>query len=172
MSAAPTDKSAPHIPPAGCANDGWSNEEEAAATCRCGAVQLKFPTQGPGLIRTYICHCTDCRKITGSMFASNFTVLDTHLTHLRGRENLTSFSQSRTTASNNTMTNFFCSTCGTLMYRVSSGFPWRSNLRLGTVDDFHLHESKLKPKLEQFTESRVGWLHAVEGMEQFAKSSR
>ncbi|KAF7377236.1 Glutathione-dependent formaldehyde-activating, GFA [Mycena sanguinolenta] len=166
---APTDKVSSHIPLAGGADDGWSNEEEATSTCFCGAVQLKFPTQGPGLVRTYVCHCTDCRKITGSMFASNFTVLNTHLTHLRGRENLTSFSQSRTTASKSTMTNYFCSTCGTLMYRVTSRFPGASNLRLGTVDDFHLHETKLKPKLEQFTENRVGWLHAVEGMDQIAK---
>ncbi|KAF7377240.1 Glutathione-dependent formaldehyde-activating, GFA [Mycena sanguinolenta] len=165
-----TNEVSPHIPLAG--GDGWSNEEEATATCFCGAVQLKFPTQAPGLVRTYLCHCTDCRKITGSMFASNFSVLDTHLTHLRGRENLTSFSQSRTVASKTTMTNYFCSTCGTLMYRVTSRFPGSRNLRLGTVDDFHLHETKLKPKLEQFTESRVGWLHDMEGMAQFAKSSR
>ncbi|KAF7377239.1 Histidine acid phosphatase [Mycena sanguinolenta] len=119
----PTDKTASYIPLAGGADDGWSNEEEATATCFCGAVQLKFPTQGPGLVRTFLCHCTDCRKITASTFASNFTVLDTHLTHLRGRENLTAFAQSRTIASGNTMTNYFCSTCGTLMYRVSSGLP-------------------------------------------------
>jgi len=57
------------------------------------------------------------------MFASNFTVADMHLKHLRGRDNLNTFSQSRTITSGNTMTNYFCSTCGTLMYRVGSAFP-------------------------------------------------
>jgi hypothetical protein len=42
MTAPPVDKSKPYIPLAGGASDGWSNEEEATATCFCGAVQLKF----------------------------------------------------------------------------------------------------------------------------------
>ncbi|KAJ6492341.1 Mss4-like protein [Mycena sanguinolenta] len=145
MSAAPTDKSIPYIPLASGADDGWSNEDEATAACFCGAVQLKFPTYGPGYAGAFLCHCVDCRKITASMFASNFVVLDTHLTHLRGRYNLTAFAQSRDR-------NYFSSTCGTLMYRVSSGSPGKSILRVGTIDDFHLHETKLKPEVEQFTE--------------------
>ncbi|KAJ7696550.1 Mss4-like protein [Mycena rosella] len=165
-SAAAVDKSKPYIPLAGSANDGWSKEDEATATCFCGAVQLAFPTQRPGLIDTFICNCTDCRKITASMFASNFVVADTHLKHLRGQDNLKTFSQARTIASGNNMTNYFCSTCGTLMYRVGSAFPGQSIMRIGTVDDFHLHETKLRPRVEQFIEDRVGWLHGVEGVEQ------
>lgn len=100
------------------------------------------------------------------MFASNFIVADTHLTHVRGRANLTAYGQSRTIDTGNTMTNYFCSTCGTLMYRVGSGFPGQSILRIGTVDDFHLHETKLKPRVEQFVKDRVGWLTGAEGVEQ------
>ncbi|KAK9252142.1 Mss4-like protein [Lipomyces tetrasporus] len=169
---AAADKSKPpYIPLAGCADDGWSKEDEATATCFCGAVQLAFPTQGPGLVDIFICNCTDCRKITASMFASNFTVADTHLKHLRGRDNLKTFSQSRTIASGNTMTNYFCSTCGTLMYRVGSAFPGQSILRIGTVDDFHLHETKLRPRVEQFTKDRVDWLCGVEGVKQVEGSA-
>lgn len=105
------------------------------------------------------------------MFASNFTIADAHLKHLRGRDNLKTFSQSHTIASGNTMTNYFCSTCGTLMYRVSSGLPEHSILRIGTVDDFNLHETKLKPRAEQFTKGRVGWLSGVEGVKQYEGSS-
>jgi hypothetical protein len=100
------------------------------------------------------------------MFASNFTVDDTYLKHLRGRDNLKFFGQSRTIGSGNLMTNYFCSTCGTLMYRVGSAFPGQSILRIGTVDDFNLHETKLRPRVEQFTKDRVSWLHAVEGVKQ------
>lgn len=105
------------------------------------------------------------------MFASNFTIADPHLKHLRGRDNLKNFSQAHSIASGNTMTNYFCSTCGTLMYRISSAFPDQSILRIGTVDDFHLHETKLKPKVEQFTKSRVGWLCGVEGVKQVVGSA-
>lgn len=40
--AASADKSKPYIPLAGGASDGWSKEDEATATCFCGAVQLAF----------------------------------------------------------------------------------------------------------------------------------
>lgn len=92
------------------------------------------------------------------MFASNFTVDDKYLTDVRGRENMTAYSQSQTINSGNTMTNYFCSTCGSLMYRVSSGYPGMSILRTGAVDDFNLHDTKLKPKVQQFVGSRVGWM--------------
>ena len=129
------------------------------------------PTQGPGLIDTFVCNCTDCRKITASMFASNFIVADTHLKHLRGQENLKTFSQSHTIASGNNMTNFFCSTCGTLMYRVGSAWPGHSILRIGTVDDFNLQETKLRPRVEQFTKDRVSWFSGVEGAKQTEASA-
>ncbi|OJJ39982.1 hypothetical protein ASPWEDRAFT_188617 [Aspergillus wentii DTO 134E9] len=110
--AAARDNFKPYIPVAGGADDGWSKEGQATATCYCGAVQLAFPTQGPGLIGTFTCHCVDCRKITASMFATNFIVADTHIKHLRGQETLKSFTQSKTIASGKAMTNCFCSTCG------------------------------------------------------------
>ncbi|KAJ7628818.1 Mss4-like protein [Roridomyces roridus] len=163
---AASDKSKSYFPLAGIAKDGWSNDDEATATCFCGTVQLKFPTHGPGLIDIFLCNCADCHKITASMFASNFVVADTHLTHIRGKENLTTYSQSHTIESGNVMTNSFCKTCGTLMYRVGLGFPGKSILRLGTVDDFTLMETKLRPRVEQFTKDRVAWLCAKEGMEQ------
>ncbi|KAJ7179779.1 Mss4-like protein [Mycena filopes] len=164
------DKSKPYIPLASSAGDGWSTDDEATATCYCGAVQLKFPTHGPGLVESFICNCADCRKITASMFSSIIVVADTHLTHLRGRENLSVYSQSKTVGTGNNMTSHFCTTCGSLMYRVSSGFPNHSALRLGTVDDFSLHETKLKPRVEQFVKDRVGWLHGADGVLQIQGS--
>ncbi|KAF2441442.1 hypothetical protein P171DRAFT_392737, partial [Karstenula rhodostoma CBS 690.94] len=152
------------FPLAGLARDGWSTDTEATATCFCGAVQLRFPTTAPGLVDTFICNCADCHKITASMFASNFTVLDTHLAHIRGQENLSRFGQTETIGRGHLMTNFFCRTCGTLMYRVGGGFPGMSILRIGTVDDFRLMEGRLRPRREQFTEMRVGWLGGVEGV--------
>jgi hypothetical protein len=100
------------------------------------------------------------------MFASNFTVLDAYLVHERGRENLSTYSQAKTVASGNTMTNYFCRTCGSLMYRVGTGFPGMSILRIGTVDDYNLQETKLKPRIEQFVKDRVAWLHGAERVKQ------
>ncbi|KAL2833945.1 Mss4-like protein [Aspergillus pseudoustus] len=164
-------KTRPYIPLAGSANDGWSTKDQATATCYCGAVQLAFPTQGPGIVDTFVCHCTDCRKITASMFTTAFIIADTYLKHLRGQEALKNFSQSKTTTSGKAMTNCFCSSCGTLMYRTSEEFPGHSILRTGTVDDFSLHETKLKPKVEVYTKDRVGWLCSANGVDQIEGAS-
>ena len=167
--AATSDKSKPYIP---LPSDGaYSTDSEATATCFCGAVQLAFPTTAPGLVDTFLCNCTDCHKITASMFATNFTVADSHLKHLRGKENLKVFSQSQTVLRGNDMANYFCSTCGTLMYRVGSAFPGQSILRVGTVDDFNLHETVLKPRREQFTKDRVCWFSGIDGAVKFESMS-
>lgn len=60
------------------------------------------PTHGPGLVDVFVCNCSDCRKITASMFATGFIVKDTHLKHVRGRENLKTYGQDRTIASGHT----------------------------------------------------------------------
>ncbi|KAH9908956.1 Mss4-like protein [Xylariomycetidae sp. FL2044] len=157
------DKSKPYIALNSVAEDRGYKDGAATATCLCGAVQLSFPTEGPGLINTFVCNCADCRKLTASMFASNFAVDDEYLRHVRGRENLTSWANAVTPLRPGTsMTDHFCSTCGTLMYRVSSAFPRAPILRVGTVDDLSLHETKLRPQWEQFTKDRVGWFAGVQ----------
>jgi hypothetical protein len=96
------------------------------------------------------------------------TVKPSSLNHIRGLDNLTSYSTNATIGTGNTMTSSFCKTCGTLMYRrSSSGFPGLSFCQIGTIDDLALHEEKLKPMAEQFVEGRVGWLSPVEGVKQW-----
>ncbi|KAH7073962.1 Mss4-like protein [Paraphoma chrysanthemicola] len=148
-------------------SDGAHGERNgtATATCYCGAVQIEVPTEGEGLVDTFICHCTDCRKITASMFASNFVVKDTHLKHLRGESKLTRFRQNNTIATGNYMENSFCSVCGTLMYRRSSGYPGASIPRIGTIDDFELQETKFKPRIETFEKDRCAWLRPADVQE-------
>ncbi|KAK1812871.1 hypothetical protein LTR12_012755 [Friedmanniomyces endolithicus] len=143
-----------------------ASPERSTATCFCGTVQLELPVEGEDMVNSFVCNCNDCRKITASMFASNSIVKDSSLKHVKGQDKLTEYSQSKTIASGNNMTNYFCSVCGTLMYRRSSGFPGMSITRIGTVDDLKLHETKLKPKLEVFTKDRVSWFPGVQSAEQ------
>ncbi|KFA79700.1 hypothetical protein S40288_10423 [Stachybotrys chartarum IBT 40288] len=161
--ARPADNTQPWFPITGHVTDGYSNEDEASATCFCGAVQLAFPLKAPGFLGSFVCNCSDCRKITAYMFASNFIVKKAYLRHVRGEENLKTFSMQRSIASQNTMTNYFCNTCGSLMYRISSAAPDGVAARLGSVDDFNLAETKMKPLVEQFTTTRVAWHDGVQG---------
>ena len=129
-------------------------------------LNAKQPIQGPGLINRHVCHCTDCRKISAAFYQSNITVADSHLKHVRGQEDLTTFSEAETIRVNALMTNYFCKTCGSLMYRRGARFPGLSILRTGTVDDLSLAETKLRPQVEQFIESRVAWSKPIDGIPQ------
>jgi len=100
------------------------------------------------------------------MFSTFFIVADSSMDHLRGQDKLTHFAQNKTIATGNTMSNYFCSLCGSLMYRVSSGLPGYSVMRTGTVDDFSLHEKNLKPRNEAYVKDRVSWFHGIEGAKQ------
>jgi hypothetical protein len=100
------------------------------------------------------------------MFASNFVVRLSHLTYLRGQENLTQYSTTKSVGTDNTMSNHFCKTCGSLLYRIGTGFPGMAIMRIGTVDDFNLMETKLRPRVEQFVKDRVNWLEGAKGVPQ------
>jgi hypothetical protein len=73
------------------------------------------------------------------MFASNFTIKDTTLSYVRGEDKIKTFAMTKTIATGNTMTNHFCSVCGSLMYRgtLSSG-PCRSRSVLTFSSVFRL----------------------------------
>jgi hypothetical protein len=179
----------PSVSATGGDEEAWSNEEEATATCFCGSVRLVVvcmpsqwsvltpmlilmpqPLRSPGLLDTFICNCKDCHKFTASMFTTAFVVADSYLKHVRGHGELKTYRHTRPSAMGNIVTNYFCSNCGTLMYRASTGFPGISALRVGTVDDHNLHNTKLKPRRELFVENRAGWLSDVDGVEKVVGS--
>ncbi|TAQ89516.1 hypothetical protein B7494_g2179 [Chlorociboria aeruginascens] len=139
---------------------------KVTSTCYCGAVHLQYSVEGDNLITSFICHCTDDRKITSAMFATNFAIKDTTLQHIRGGSNLTKYERKEGIATGDQMDSHFCKTCGSLMYRISSGFPGVAIMRLGQVDDFSLAEGALKPRLEQFVKDKVAWAIPVEGVRQ------
>ena len=52
------------------------------------------------------------------------------------------------------------------MYREGSSYPGLKFLRVGTVDDFDLHDTVLRPTIEQFIEHRPNFWHGVDGARQ------
>jgi len=71
--------------------------------CLCGAIQFEVQGKVPDL---YQCHCSLCRKITGSPANSATLVHENNLTWLAGEGNITSFIHDTGYRSD------FCSTCG------------------------------------------------------------
>ncbi|EGY21959.1 hypothetical protein VD0002_g8444 [Verticillium dahliae] len=156
----------PFIPLASLAQDGWSNDDEATATCLCGTVQFAFSTQEKHILNRFVCHCADCRKLSSSMFCSAFSVPEEAVRFLRGKENVKVFQHHQTTASGKAMSNYFCATCGNLMYRTSAMQEGFYIIRLGVVDDFRLAETKLRPNMEVYIGTKVDWVPQLENMAQ------
>lgn len=64
------------------------------------------------------------------------------------------------------MSNSFCKTCGTLMFRAGSVAPGTRFMRGGIIDNHTLHNTMLKPQVEIFSEHRAAWVNPVAGVEQ------
>ncbi|KAK3647840.1 hypothetical protein LTR56_007814 [Elasticomyces elasticus] len=138
------------------------SSETATAACFCGACRYEFPISG--VIATFVCSCDDCHKVSASAFAHNFILKTSDMNWLSGEDKLTRWSQKATIDSGNYMENVFCSICGTILSRQSSGFDGLSFPRVGPVEDIKLQSTVLAPQVEQYTPKRLAWFHGVEGV--------
>lgn len=86
------------------------NPSTFSGRCLCGAVQYSVTTE---IEDFYFCHCEQCRKITGSAFASNILTKPVNVNWISGSENVKRFDYPGL----RTFTKVFCSNCG-------SGLPF------------------------------------------------
>ncbi|KAI9750920.1 MAG: hypothetical protein M4579_006243 [Chaenotheca gracillima] len=109
------------------------------------------------------CHCRDERHLSGNGFSNNYLLDTTTLRTISGDALKT---WSTIVESGNNMTSHFCSTCGSLIYRTSTGYPGTFALKVGNVDDDGEANRVYVPQVEIFTRTRVPWVKAVEGAKQ------
>ena len=84
--------------------------------CYCGAV--RYENQGR-LLRFVNCHCPDCRKFSGSAFASVLAVEEKGFKVTSGDDNLVPFQSSPGKLRS------FCKTCGSHVFaRAGPGREW------------------------------------------------
>ncbi|UKZ90305.1 uncharacterized protein TrAFT101_005329 [Trichoderma asperellum] len=82
------------------------------ARCQCGAVSFKTPLPEP--LALYICHCSECKKQTGSAFGTSAIFPRFKLPET---ENLNCYA--RPTASGETLYCYFCRLCGTRLIHLA-----------------------------------------------------
>lgn len=94
-------------------------------SCLCGAVEYEIT--GPLGPLTY-CHCSRCRKASGSAFNSMSPVAaaDFHVT--KGQESLQSYRNSAG------VDRVFCGTCGSPIFGKRDSVPDVVRVRIGTLD--------------------------------------
>lgn len=117
---------------------------EHLGSCLCGAVHFKV--EG-AFEHFYLCHCSYCRKDTGSAHSANLFSSKAKLVWLSGQEHVRTFNLPQTRH-----TKCFCSVCG-------SALPYTSEKTLvvpaGSLDT----ELSVNADANIFTASRADWDH-------------
>ncbi|MBI3530426.1 MAG: GFA family protein [Betaproteobacteria bacterium] len=124
-------------------------------SCLCGAVKYEIRGElGPA----FYCHCSRCRKASGSAFASNVVVSAKDFVIVQGEGSLRSFSSSEG------MHRTFCSNCGSPIMSRRENFP-QVRVRLGTLDT-PLSEG---PGAHIFVASKADWFEIHDALPQYSE---
>ena len=124
--------------------------------CLCGAIRYEV-TGEP--VRTAICHCNNCRRTTGSAFATNIFVHDGDLKIVKGAPKRFQ----HTTDSGATMTKEFCGDCGSPLFGYSSRGGGLKNVKVGSIDDARF----VKPQIEVYTIRKLPYVHLLDETEHY-----
>ena len=94
-------------------------------SCLCGAVEYEIDGElGP----IVYCHCSRCRKATGSAFVAVSPVASADFRTVKGQEYL------RTYRNENGVHRVFCGTCGSPIIGKRENLPETVRVRIGTLD--------------------------------------
>jgi len=124
-------------------------------SCLCQAVTYRF--HGPEYVFQY-CHCSRCRKFTGSAHASNLIIDPENFEWLSGEDMVGRFEP----AEAKHFATCFCKQCG-------SSLPWRSQsggamiIPAGTLDQ----DPGIKPTQNIYWASRAPWREDVTSLPQY-----
>ncbi|MGH8638804.1 MAG: GFA family protein [Burkholderiales bacterium] len=125
--------------------NGIMYETTLKGSCLCGAV--KYEATGEPA-RFYHCHCSRCRKATGTGHATNLFLQPGLLKWVCGEEQVRSFKVPEAKR----FTNFFCATCGSRLPRQGRD-PDLVMIPAGSLDQ----EAPIKPQARIFSGSRTRW---------------
>jgi hypothetical protein len=114
-------------------------------SCLCGAVKYEVAGEAK---RFYHCHCSRCRKATGTGHASNLFLQPAALKWLVGQEHIRAFKVPEAMR----FTNQFCGMCGGRLPRQPQDTD-TVVIPAGSLDD----EAPIMPEARIFTGSRASW---------------
>lgn len=127
---------------------------DVTGSCLCGEVSYQL-TGHIGLFQH--CHCSRCRKFTGSAYAANLLVSLEHFSWLTGKSLVKRFVPEQTKH----FATAFCSNCG-------SSMPWLTKTEkvvvvpAGTLDQ----DPGIKPSQNLFCASGASWYVAADSIPQ------
>ncbi len=123
-----------------------TSQNENSGRCLCGSV--RFVVAGK-LEPAGYCHCSDCRKFTGSAFSVTVPVAVENFKLLSGKTK--GFTQ--IADSSNELTRYFCAECGSPIFGSSPQHPGRVSVTAGSFDD----PTAVVPSHQGWLKARVTW---------------
>jgi len=122
--------------------------------CLCGAVRFEIAgTLGPIIY----CHCSMCRRATGSAFATNASVLASAFRIVAGASSITEYESSAGSV------RAFCARCGSPLYGRMEAYPFLRRVRLGTLDG----DPGGRSVANIWVGSKAEWFTIADGLEPF-----
>ena len=121
------------------------SEVTLKGSCICGAVKYEATGNPP---RFYHCHCSRCRKASGTGHATNLFLEPGQLKWLSGEDQVRSYKVPEALR----FSNAFCATCGGRVPRQRNN-PDVVMIPAGSLDD----ETPIKPQARIFAGSRASW---------------
>lgn len=125
--------------------------------CACGSVTLAIAGEPVG---TRQCWCRQCQQVAGGGPTHN-AMFRTEDLAITGEVRPHSY----VAASGNTLTQWFCPSCGSPVYAQSSARPQFRTIRLGTLDEPH----GLRPQVAIWTDEAPGWAVIDPALERFPR---
>ncbi len=126
--------------------------------CLCGALRWDYSgTVGPAAY----CHCSDCRRITGSAFNISVPVEAAAFRIIKG----TPRGFAKLSDAGVELTRYFCPDCGSPIFGSSPRHPETFYVKAGSFDDPGL----IRPSHQSWTQSRVAWSSISTELPGFAK---
>jgi hypothetical protein len=114
--------------------------------CLCGAVRYRYE----GEVRAAnICHCADCRRVSGSAFGVSVPVDAAGFEIVSGAPK----GFTKDGDSGRPVARFFCPECGSPLFTVPPLHPEVRFLKAGSLDD----PTVVKPVRQSWLQSRVEW---------------
>ncbi|MFD2177949.1 GFA family protein [Veronia pacifica] len=114
------------------------------ASCYCGEVTLKITGEISNIIH---CHCSKCRKSSGTAYATNGFVNTNELTVTSGSDNIRFFEKTPGKKRH------FCNNCGSPIFSSNDSDKNRVRIRLGLLDT----DITERPESHNFITSRANW---------------
>ena len=124
--------------------------------CLCGAIRYEITGER---VRAAHCHCDECRRATGSSFATVAFFKEEDVKVIQG----TPKQFFHPADSGNTMTKEFCGNCGSQVLGAGSGSPGVRSVRVGTLDD----ASFVKPQMNLYTGKALPFTRLPDDTEHF-----